>query len=354
MSSMGDMDGADDDYSPRQDTDFNPSPRIHPYDLTPNKVSKPPLRNTLNFQGLQQQRESSLTKIVNSDLENPLKLLNQTNQARKNKASGQYSLRPGYEVNNQVQTTGKKVEYFKRGNERKDDINFGFTNQKIQGFRGPNSYQKPSSTSKSVNFDLFSKKRRIVSPLPGLKSHHHSKGETQNLNTFTQPEQYSLNQGYGDQSSNQAGGGSAEKMSQPHFEQVSQFISPSLNEKSGDFSPSKLIPEEASQNSNTLGQFEEQKVTDIAKYSTLKNLLGKVHNLVKNYIQDDSQVENLEESLSLLALGEELCENKITELEQASQEEYQQLVSRFNAQFDRIKRLEEISLGSGAEPAKEY
>jgi hypothetical protein len=53
--------------------------------------------------------------------------------------------------------------------------------------------------------------------------------------------------------------------------------------------------------------------------------MSKVRLLVRGFLEDDSQVENLEESLTLLGLGEELCSNKIEELEQASQHEYEEM-----------------------------
>jgi hypothetical protein len=59
----------------------------------------------------------------------------------------------------------------------------------------------------------------------------------------------------------------------------------------------------------------DNKNSEILKYSTMQNLMSKVRNLVRGYLHDDTQVDNLEESLCLLELGDQLCVNKIEELE---------------------------------------
>ena len=84
------------------------------------------------------------------------------------------------------------------------------------------------------------------------------------------------------------------------------------------------------------------KNSEILKYSTMQNLMSKVRNLVRGYLHDDTQVDNLEESLCLLELGDQLCVNKIEELVQASQMEYESLKEKFEAQFDRINKFSEM------------
>lgn len=84
----------------------------------------------------------------------------------------------------------------------------------------------------------------------------------------------------------------------------------------------------------------EENDEEIMKFSTMKTLMGRVRMLIRNYLEDDNRIENLEESLSLLKLGEKVCDEEINERERISEEDYLNLRERFEIQLKRIEDLE--------------
>lgn len=79
---------------------------------------------------------------------------------------------------------------------------------------------------------------------------------------------------------------------------------------------------------------------ELMRFSTMKTLMSRVRMLIRNYLEDDSQISNLEESLSLLKLGEKVCDEEITERERLTEEDYLNMREKFEIQLKRIEDLE--------------
>lgn len=83
---------------------------------------------------------------------------------------------------------------------------------------------------------------------------------------------------------------------------------------------------------------------DLLRYSTMKTLMGRVRMLIRNFLEDSNQIENLEESLSLLKLGEKVCQEEIKERERLTEEDYLNMREKFEVQ---LKRIEDLSENEG-------
>lgn len=89
---------------------------------------------------------------------------------------------------------------------------------------------------------------------------------------------------------------------------------------------------------------DEDRVDHIKKITTVQHAMSKAYSLISQYVKDDSRVENLQESLNILSLGQELCTSKIEEMEQATEEEFMAIKTRLEAQFDRIASFEDSKI----------
>ena len=96
---------------------------------------------------------------------------------------------------------------------------------------------------------------------------------------------------------------------------------------------------------------EKDKIDQIKKIATVQHVMTKASQLITEFLKDDSRVENLQETINILSLGQELCTSKIEEMEQATQEEFLAIKSRLQAQFDRFESFEKSQAFKKLAPA---